>query len=261
MPQQSHSVDGKDYEEFPWCDQEDMKKYHLVNWMQVCLPTASAGLGVRPIKATNSALLTKWLWRLDFDGVSPWKSILTWKYGFQKFGWDIYLARCKASGMWRAIATCVDKFKDGIKFKAGRGDRIKFLTDPWSGSSSLASQFPSLYRLSLRPCGNISEFYSTWVSKLCGTFLFIETYLTLKHMLLPIFLELVLKYGLWTFLRRLIKHPWPWRTSTFNILFYSWGSNLCKTIHWTSVLIQFLENIIGFFGEQSFESNWWWHEV
>lgn len=66
----------------------------------------------------------------------------------------------RASGMWRAIAACVDKFKEGTRFKAGRGDIIKFWTDLWYDGSSMASRFPSLNRLSLNPSGEICHFYS-----------------------------------------------------------------------------------------------------
>lgn len=63
--------------------------------------------------------------------------------------------------MWRAIVACVDKFIEGIRLKVGCGDRIKFWTAPWIDNSTLASRFPSIYHLSLRPHGTISDFDSS----------------------------------------------------------------------------------------------------
>lgn len=36
----------------------------------------------------------------------------------------------RASGMWKAILVCVDKCKEGIRFKAERGDKIEFWIEP-----------------------------------------------------------------------------------------------------------------------------------
>lgn len=86
-------------------------------------PYICRGLGVRPIKDVNTALLSKWLWRLGTDDESLWKVILTCKYRLGDFGRDVNPALRRASDMWQVVATCVDKFKER---KAGRGDRIKF---------------------------------------------------------------------------------------------------------------------------------------
>lgn len=88
------------------------------------------------------------------------KLFFFYKYRVGNFGWDVNPAPRRASGMWHAIAACVDKFKEGTRFKLGRGDRIRFWTDLWCGDSSLDSQFPSIYHLSLNPLGAISHFYS-----------------------------------------------------------------------------------------------------
>lgn len=81
---------------------------------------------MRPIKAVNTSLLTKWLWRLSSEGESPWKAI---HYRLSNCGWAINPVLRRTPGMWRAIAACVDKFKESIRFKVGHGDRIKFWTD------------------------------------------------------------------------------------------------------------------------------------
>ena len=50
--------------DFPWNDGEDKRKFHLVNWAIICEPKKEGGLGIRPLKQLNHALLGKWLWRL-----------------------------------------------------------------------------------------------------------------------------------------------------------------------------------------------------
>lgn len=95
---------------FLWGDQEDRKKYHLVNWEQVCLHISASGLGVRPIKV-NVTFLSKWLWRLGNEGEFPWKTILIPKYRVGNLGWEVNPSPRRASGMWRAIAACGTNLK------------------------------------------------------------------------------------------------------------------------------------------------------
>uniref|UniRef100_A0A2N9I786 Reverse transcriptase domain-containing protein n=1 Tax=Fagus sylvatica TaxID=28930 RepID=A0A2N9I786_FAGSY len=49
--------------DFLWGGLGEGKKFHLVNWSQVCQPLHSGGLGIRNLRMFNKALLGKWLWR------------------------------------------------------------------------------------------------------------------------------------------------------------------------------------------------------
>lgn len=133
---------------FLWGGHEDKRKCHLVSWKQVCLPTCDGGLGIWTIKEVNDALLSKWLWRLGTEGDFLWKMILIHKYSVRNLKWEINHLPHRASGMWKATTVCVDKLKEEIRFKVGSGNKVKFWTEPWCDSSSLATRFPSLYRLS-----------------------------------------------------------------------------------------------------------------
>ena len=46
------------------------------------------GLGIRPLKTINEALLGMWLWWLGDEQEGFWKQILFAKYDVQGDGWD-----------------------------------------------------------------------------------------------------------------------------------------------------------------------------
>ncbi|XXG59153.1 hypothetical protein AAC387_Pa04g1283 [Persea americana] len=79
--------------DFLWHGREDSKKIHLVNWKLVCSPKDSGGLGLRPLRNMNQALLGKWLWRLGEDSYGLWRSILIAKYRVRRNGWDTLLPK------------------------------------------------------------------------------------------------------------------------------------------------------------------------
>lgn len=54
-------------EEFLWQGRNNSKKFHLVKWSSLCKPKSDVGLGFKPLKLMNQALLGKWLWRIG-DG-------------------------------------------------------------------------------------------------------------------------------------------------------------------------------------------------
>lgn len=55
---------GKAHRNFPWNDTSENRKYHPVNWNQVCKPVDCGGLGIHPISDMNKALLGKWIWKV-----------------------------------------------------------------------------------------------------------------------------------------------------------------------------------------------------
>lgn len=50
--------------EFICKGRDNNKNFHFIIWKSVCRPTKEGGLGFRPLKLMNQALLGKWLWRI-----------------------------------------------------------------------------------------------------------------------------------------------------------------------------------------------------
>lgn len=70
----------KKLEALAWKGQQE--KVPLVDWNSICGPK-NGGLGFRPLKNMNLALLGKWLWRIGENVVSLWKDII-----LASMGWD-----------------------------------------------------------------------------------------------------------------------------------------------------------------------------
>ena len=61
-----------------WQENED-KKYHLVNWKTCCLPKEQGVLGILNLEMMNKALLAKWFGELETEN-GIWVDILLNKY-------------------------------------------------------------------------------------------------------------------------------------------------------------------------------------
>ena len=53
--------------DFLWNSNKSGNGPHWVNWDEVCRPKQEGGLGIRPLRAMNKALQTKWL--SGFEGL------------------------------------------------------------------------------------------------------------------------------------------------------------------------------------------------
>ena len=68
---------------FLWGGGLEQRKIAWVNWKFVCLPRDKGGLGIKDLRAFNTALLGKWKWELFQQHGDLWSRILISKYG----GW------------------------------------------------------------------------------------------------------------------------------------------------------------------------------
>lgn len=73
---------------FLWQEDQGIRKYHLVNWQEICFPKDQGGLGILDLEIMNEALLGKWIWRLETEK-GWWQDILKSKYLQKKLLYDV----------------------------------------------------------------------------------------------------------------------------------------------------------------------------
>ncbi|XP_026428073.1 uncharacterized protein LOC113323943 [Papaver somniferum] len=97
------------------------KRLHWRSWKKVCVPKSEGGLGIRNLKTTNDALLTKWLWRYGEEKTSLWRRLI-----FEKFGGveEVWLPkdskRTYGLGLWSGILNRSLLLRKGSKFSGKR---------------------------------------------------------------------------------------------------------------------------------------------
>ena len=77
----------------------------------------------------NKALLGKWIWRFACAKEEFWKKILK-----------------ESDWCWENMA-----------FKVGKGNKIRFWTDPWCGSYVLSQSFPNLFAMATHRNATVEE--------------------------------------------------------------------------------------------------------
>lgn len=124
-------------QDFLWGGMGIKKRFHLVNWSSVHRPKMAGGLGFRPLKLMNQALLGKWLWRIGDQSDSLRKDIL-----MSKLCLSMELGRndCNVPGpsyrfssLWKGIMDVNDALASHIKYRVGSREDIFFWHDIWWG--------------------------------------------------------------------------------------------------------------------------------
>ena len=93
---------------FLWQESQRVKKYHLVNWQDICRPKDQGGLGMIDPDIMNKCLLSKWLWRLE-NSCGIWQDIIKKKY---LKGARVISAMAKKgdSQFWKGLMEAKDNF-------------------------------------------------------------------------------------------------------------------------------------------------------
>ena len=144
--------------DFLWGGGSLERKVHLINWEVVCTQKEKGGLGIRKIDLLNKALLSKWIWRLASEKDNLWKKVIGVKYGQEGFGWRTKEAHGTFGvGVWKEIMKEANWCWDSIKFKVGKGTRVKFWTDQWCGNAALSQNFPQLFALAVHRNATVNE--------------------------------------------------------------------------------------------------------
>jgi hypothetical protein len=126
---------------FFWEGQGTKKKYHMVNWQDICQAKSHGGLGVTNTKAMNISLMTKWIWRLlsGQDNELLWVKLLRAKYRVEELFCHNQVA---CSPFWHGIQKIKHFFQKGAKFYPGARSNLSFWKDTWLGNEPLYARFP-----------------------------------------------------------------------------------------------------------------------
>ena len=116
--------------DFLWGGGNTGRKIHLINWKVVCTQKEKGGLGIRRMGLLNKALLGKWIWRFAVEKDVLWKKVIGVKHGLEGCGWKSKEARGPFGvGVWKEILKEMSWCWNNMKFKVGRGTKIRFWTD------------------------------------------------------------------------------------------------------------------------------------
>ena len=89
------------------------------------------------------ALLGKWLWRIGDDSQGLWNQVISSKSDISREGWLVHYPLPPFSALRKGILAAKELFRRQVRFRVGKGDKIRFWTDLWVGDP-LSSAFPEL---------------------------------------------------------------------------------------------------------------------
>ncbi|KAA0048676.1 LINE-1 retrotransposable element ORF2 protein [Cucumis melo var. makuwa] len=148
-PNQIYKDIDKIWRNFLWGSISNSNNPHLINWGICTLPKDKGGLGITRMKASNFALLTKWLCCYHRELEALWKSIIDAKYSKTFTGGIPYFGKYSSSNApWRSIIKGKDWFNSKIIWKINSGGSHSFWHSNWANSISLNQKAPRLYALS-----------------------------------------------------------------------------------------------------------------
>ncbi|WOL01716.1 hypothetical protein Cni_G10434 [Canna indica] len=128
----------------------------LVNWDIATMPRKDDGLGILKVQEHNLARLGSWLWKFITRSDLQWIDIIKGTLGGRAVWFDSGQTR-HASPIWKSILQLNDTFRAGLKYEVGNGTDIQLWKEPWCGSTTLAENFPHLFRFATQPLVHIAD--------------------------------------------------------------------------------------------------------
>lgn len=131
-------------------------KLHTVSWEKLSTSKKLRGLGIKDTQAMNSALLQKWHWRYAISSKVLWRSV---KYGTSNGEWSTNpTTKAVGTAIWPQIYKVKEQFWQQIRYQVKSGARTLFWKQAWLSQSTLSTQFPRIYNLSMLKDGTVSDF-------------------------------------------------------------------------------------------------------
>lgn len=136
--------------EFLWHGSSTKTKFDRLGFRHlVCKPKKDRGLGIRPVRLLNQALLGKWLRRVGSNAEGLWRQLIVAKYSINREGWDIQNGAYKYLAIWRGICSVKEKFMQNTKFRLGSCTKLFFWLDTWVGENPLKLKYPELFNCAM----------------------------------------------------------------------------------------------------------------
>ncbi|KAJ8436976.1 hypothetical protein Cgig2_012263 [Carnegiea gigantea] len=116
---------------FLWGGTAMERKTHLVAWNVITLQKDNGGLGIRPMRCLNSALMLKLGWRLHAEPSSLRARVLRHKYCN---GMDTLPSACRknSSNVWKGIMAHKNDLQHTVGLAIGNGNATHFWTNTWA---------------------------------------------------------------------------------------------------------------------------------
>ncbi|CAL1411454.1 unnamed protein product [Linum trigynum] len=117
--------------DFIWGDEPDKSKMHLVAWEKMTTPKCQGGVGLRPTRLPNLAMLAKGGWRLMQEKDTLWTQVMQAKYGRQRQGLSLLCPVQGSSFTWTSFSKAIPILENRCVWNIKNGRSTKFWNDPW----------------------------------------------------------------------------------------------------------------------------------
>ncbi|KAL0373643.1 UNVERIFIED_CONTAM: hypothetical protein Sradi_3280000 [Sesamum radiatum] len=113
-----------------WWNSTENRKIHWLSWETLCSSKLIGGLGLRDLRAFNSAMLAKQFWRLLTNPTSLTARLLQARYypGLSILDADL---GSRPSLTWRSILSTKGIIQAGYRWRIGDGKQARIWIDPW----------------------------------------------------------------------------------------------------------------------------------
>ncbi|CAL1380726.1 unnamed protein product [Linum trigynum] len=117
--------------QFVWGEEDGKTKFHPIAWEQMTKPRHQGGVGIRPTRLANQAMLAKGAWKLATGDQALWAKVMRSKYGGTRQGLQVINKRKGSSFAWNSYAQTANLLRKGAAFNVKNGRKTKFWTDVW----------------------------------------------------------------------------------------------------------------------------------
>lgn len=124
---------------FLWSGGGDGRGITSVAWKDICKPKSQGGLGLKPLRFMNEALMTKHLWNVICKKDSLW---VKWIHTYRVKGRNIWndVSSVNGSWNWNQIIGLKNKIRDFVVYKLGDGKDCSVWFDKWHTNGPLCKQ-------------------------------------------------------------------------------------------------------------------------